>query len=591
MAEDDIEDPPVSLRPVYLELLEEEDLSELEELMVPEDMRSPKDTRKRNTLPEQQSQHLNKIKTSQYTTGILTTSGWQPINNPLAKAMSITTPHDELPAVQIAETTADDVTKEEGSVMDMTSDREEDEKSPGAKEVDASQAYLQDKYFDHYGYRTYIKSTKEPDSAREAARVAANPKKKDGQTKFRVANKKGLQLALNITAPGVAIAPAPKKFAKPKTLAAPKTPVTGDAPIIAPDSTTSADNDREDDPKTTKSYMIDETGEWELIDGNADSPRTGNKSSSKLVIKIRNIKSKKITKFSFKTIASADIDWNSRAHIQQIIDWRATIFRQNHFIIKKTYTWFTPVEDAWLMLHLRKVRAAIEAGHDVKTPGPTIIMEAFNAFFAGKVFKDEAGNAMAPRPARDAESIRSKVSQRVGKLAEYRKVTAKLLRGKKTGKVYMPVIAEEELRQYQENGTVVVDDPEDANKNAALVFVDEGREYRNLAPKRKREVKDGGEEEAKRVKPTKQEPKETNSGDPRVQTFLGSKKTTAAKYKSAEFIDDESLDEAETPACRAALGGREPKKKDSDKAVTKPGKLQVAGKKEPIASMFWNATK
>jgi hypothetical protein len=203
---------------------------------------------------------------------------------------------------------------------------------------------------------------------------------------------------------------------------------------------------------------------------------------------------------------------------------------------------------------------------------------------------------MAPRPARDGESIRGKFSQRVGKLAEYRKVTVKLLEGKKTGKLYMPIITEEELKQYQEHGTVVVDDPGDSSKNAALVFFDEGRKHGSLAPKRKRKLEHGGEQEAERVKPTKtatqaREPKEMNNGDPRVQAVSESRKTTAGKYKSAKFIDDESKDEAAAPACGAALGGRGSQKKDSNDAVTKSGKLQVAGKKEAIASMFWNATK
>jgi hypothetical protein len=77
------------------------------------------------------------------------------------------------------------------------------------------------------------------------------------------------------------------------------------------------------------------------------------------------------------------------------------------------------------MLYHRKVRAAIEAGHDVKTPGPTSITKPFNAWFAGKVFEHDTGNDMAPRPARDAASLRGKLQQMVGKMAEYRKVTAR----------------------------------------------------------------------------------------------------------------------------------------------------------------------
>jgi hypothetical protein len=228
-----------------------------------------------------------------------------------------------------------------------------------------------------------------------------------------------------------------------------------------------------------------------------DNSGTGNANPAKLTIKKRHLASGESKKFNFKAIPFRDIDWNNRTHIQQIREWRATIFRQNHFSTKKVYVWFTPAEDAWLMLHHRKIRAAIEAGHDVKILGPALIAEAFNAFFSGKVYLDETGNDMAPRPPREADSIRGKFSQRVGKLAEYRKATAKLVEGKKGGKVYMPGITEEELKAYQEDGTVGVDD---LGENEKLDIVTETGNGKKTSPKRKREEKDDGEKEAKRVK-------------------------------------------------------------------------------------------
>ncbi|KAF1828657.1 hypothetical protein BDW02DRAFT_478134, partial [Decorospora gaudefroyi] len=70
-------------------------------------------------------------------------------------------------------------------------------------------------------------------------------------------------------------------------------------------------------------------------------------------------------------------------------------------------------EEAWIMLHHAKVRAVIEAGHNIKIPGPVPVMEAFNTYFAGKVFKDEMGEGvLPPRPTRDLHSIRGKLGNR-----------------------------------------------------------------------------------------------------------------------------------------------------------------------------------
>jgi hypothetical protein len=111
--------PPVSPRPRYIKFLEAEGPSKSKELMVPEEMQSPK--------PILYSQPHNGIKKSKYTTDILTTSGWQPINNPFTKAADIETLPESVAPAWIVETEVEEVPDEEGSVIDFTYDREEDE--------------------------------------------------------------------------------------------------------------------------------------------------------------------------------------------------------------------------------------------------------------------------------------------------------------------------------------------------------------------------------------------------------------------------------------------------------------------------------
>jgi hypothetical protein len=480
----------VVFRPRYSEDLEE-DLAEMEELMVPEDMRSSC-SNNRNTLADLSSQPLKEINTSKCTAGILTTSDWQPIESPLAEATVATSLQQEVPAILISEIIAEEIPEEEGSVIDLTSDREGDEEVQAEPEEDASKTYLDEKHFGHYGYRNYLHPKEpKPDEVPKST-------KRDIQTKLKVNTKSGAQLTLKIISPLDAIAPKPKTVAiapKPRTVRRPPTPIVSRSNTNTPGSTSSTSSFHKASPTTTKPNLLDDSGLWELISGNADSPRTGNKTPDKLHIRIWHIITGQNVKFSFKGMPHEDINWNNRSHIQQIINWRTTIFLQRHFNTKKAHVNYSPVEDAWLMLHHRKIRGAIEAGHELKTPGPTLIVEAFNAFFRGKVFTDEAGDVVTV-PVREYESIRGKFGQRKGELANYRRVTSKLMEGRKGGMLYMPIITREDLEAFQDHGTVVVDDPRDASKNAVV----ESGKSRKASPKRKREEGDGGEMDVKRAK-------------------------------------------------------------------------------------------
>jgi hypothetical protein len=174
------------------------------------------------------------------------------------------------------------------------------------------------------------------------------------------------------------------------------------------------------------------------------------------------------------------------------------------------------LEDAWLLLFTQKVRAVVEAGYLIKTPGPQPTTDVFNAFFAGKVLKDEAGGDLLPRTVRDETSIRGKYATRA--LRTIRDGTRKLLEGRKGEKLYVPVITEEELSRFLDDGVVGTDDPTDASKNAAL-GADDGKATRK-SPKRKRGEKDFGEQEIKRAKQPEKKPVKEESRERDIASFF-----------------------------------------------------------------------
>lgn len=121
---------------------------------------------------------------------------------------------------------------------------------------------------------------------------------------------------------------------------------------------------------------------------------------------------------------------------------------------KQIKAFFHPEEDAWLLLFHSKIKVAAEAGHNIKLPGPSAVLVAFNAFFEGRVLKDERGRDLPSRQAREENSMKGKITKTRSKIWLLRDVTRKLLEGKKGGTVFVPAITEEELKQYQISGGV-----------------------------------------------------------------------------------------------------------------------------------------
>jgi hypothetical protein len=159
--------------------------------------------------------------------------------------------------------------------------------------------------------------------------------------------------------------------------------------------------------------------------------------------------------------------------------------------LKRTHRMYLPIEEAWLTLFHKKIKLVVEAGHNVKLAGPTATMEHFNDFFVGKILRGPGGENLPPRGARDETSMKGKLYHVNSGIKPLRDVIRKLTEGKHGGVMCVPIITEDELQQYQEKGTVKMDDPAGADETAATT---------DLLSKRKREIVDVEGMDEKRVK-------------------------------------------------------------------------------------------
>jgi hypothetical protein len=159
--------------------------------------------------------------------------------------------------------------------------------------------------------------------------------------------------------------------------------------------------------------------------------------------------------------------------------------------VKRAHKMYLPIEEAWLTLFHKKTKLVVEAGHNVKLAGPTTIMDRFNDFFLGKVLQGPGGEDLPLRGARDEISMKGKLYHVNSGIKPLRDVIRKLTEGKHGGVMCVPAITEYELQQYQEKGTVDMDDPADADETAAMA---------NSLPKRKREIVEVESMDEKRVK-------------------------------------------------------------------------------------------
>ena len=145
--------------------MDNEDLAQLENMMMPGESSSSV----HNTCSNRQS--INVTRASKYTTGILNTWGWQPSNNNSRPTGGI------MQAINQANTFS-----KEDSVPISPSDYQDGDEIHGAEEHDktTSRIWLDDKYFDHYGYLNHIKdeSAKITDMSKTSATMPGKSLKK-----------------------------------------------------------------------------------------------------------------------------------------------------------------------------------------------------------------------------------------------------------------------------------------------------------------------------------------------------------------------------------------------------------------------------
>jgi hypothetical protein len=240
-----------------------------------------------------------------------------------------------------------------------------------------------------------------------------------------------------------------------------------------------------------------EKGKWELIDGNTDPVTLGESAPDNFCIRLRNKETEESETYTFAGLSCRSMKWSDKAHVHMINKWRYDVFRNHGIAAKRINILFHPEEDAWLTLFHHKLRVVVEAGHNIQMPGPTPTVKALNKFFVGRVLQDSDGEDMLPRAPREEVSMKAKLNHANFGVKSMRDAIRKSLESKKGGVLYVPVMTEHELSQYQSDGSIAADDPKDEEKNSALSNI---AERKRSPPKRKREVSDTEGADEKRNK-------------------------------------------------------------------------------------------
>jgi len=234
-------------------------------------------------------------------------------------------------------------------------------------------------------------------------------------------------------------------------------------------------------------------GNGNFVEGSIEPPHINYASPQKLIIKLCNLFTAELKTLTFPNMEHEDIDWTSRAHMIMVCQWRNEIFLRYGLDCKKHQVAYTPMENAWFNLLHRKLQGTVEAGHIFRFPGPVPVMEAFNAYFEGKILKAADGNDTPPRSARNLVSMKSKLEGKKSNISKDRSAIRKLLEGNKSKELYVPVITDEDLAQFLEDGTVMIDDPSHVGKNRATM--EDGKMTSQALPKRKQDETSDGQEQ------------------------------------------------------------------------------------------------
>ncbi|KAF1911048.1 hypothetical protein BDU57DRAFT_598828 [Ampelomyces quisqualis] len=118
----------------------------------------------------------------------------------------------------------------------------------------------------------------------------------------------------------------------------------------------------------------------------------------------------------FRNIPHSSIDWTNAEHIRKINNWRNQLYGRAGIKTKSIAMWL-PDEELWLELYWQ-LSIAESRLHGLLVPRSSVILDAFNETFVGRVIKDVHGNDTAPRQARRHNAFTAKLNRVCSHLRE-----------------------------------------------------------------------------------------------------------------------------------------------------------------------------
>ncbi|KAH7396952.1 hypothetical protein DE146DRAFT_614732 [Phaeosphaeria sp. MPI-PUGE-AT-0046c] len=296
------------------------DLVVLEAMMVPAGLRQG--YRERVNVPIDPRPQI--VKSSKFTTGLVSTSGWNAINNPNNEASISHEPIPDVTEDMVPEDKFvgyDDLPGVLAKKAQLAQSIEKTELDATMHEItrDAETPYLDGKYFDLDSYLEHSQGTNgkaKPTPAGVSKRISIRTKAASTTEQH--------QTAAALTASSSGVSPSTTNRS-PSRL-----------PIIAKD-----DRDAKDDRETLS------------------SPKTTGSSNE-------------------------NPPPNSKDMYVSIHNTRSSMSNNNSTSLLSSRRW-QPIEDSYLLLFYKKILEAVKGGHTVRSPGPTPLTDAFNNFFVGKV--------------------------------------------------------------------------------------------------------------------------------------------------------------------------------------------------------------
>jgi hypothetical protein len=139
-----------------------------------------------------------------------------------------------------------------------------------------------------------------------------------------------------------------------------------------------------------------------------------------------------IEAYTFQVLSAQALDWSDRFHLAEVSRWRYNILKRPGIPCDRVNMPYFPIEEAWLLLFHKNIKAVVEAGYNVRIPTLYMIVEAFNEFFVDKILQNANGHDLLPRDARDEVSLHGKIRNAKFGIDAMRKTTRKLREGRPT---------------------------------------------------------------------------------------------------------------------------------------------------------------